>query len=130
MAQKRKESVSAAPRAVTAERAARLYRLLQFLRRGPQTREALTRHLGRDVRSFYRDLELLRAAGIDLPLRDGRYYLDESVDAAIARLPFPDPVLTLGEAQQLAKGRSPAAKKLKKQIDRIVKAPAPRRKGR
>jgi predicted DNA-binding transcriptional regulator YafY len=130
MAQKRKESVGAAPRAVTAERAARLFRLLQFLRRGPQTREALTRHLGRDVRSFYRDLELLRAGGIDLPLRNGSYYLDEAVDAATGRLPFPDPVLTLGEAQQLAKGRSPAARKLKKQIDRIVKAPAPRRKRR
>jgi hypothetical protein len=130
MAKKRKESVVAAPRAVTAERAARLYRLLQFLRRGSQTRQALTRHLGRDVRSFYRDLELLRAAGIDLPLRDSRYYLDQSVDAAIAQLPFPDPVLTLGEAQQLAKARNPAARKLKAQIDRIVKSPAPRRKTR
>ena len=129
MAQKRKESVGAA-RAVTAERAARLFRLLQFLRRGPQTREALTRHLGHDVRSFYRDLELLRARGIDLPFRDDRYHLDKSVDAAIAGMPFPDPALTLGEAQQLAKGRSPAARKLKKQIDRIVKAPTPRRKAR
>jgi hypothetical protein len=44
----------------------------------------------------------------------------------VARLPFPDPVLTLGEAQQLAKGRSPAARKLKQQIDRIVKAPRAR----
>lgn len=132
MAQKRKESV-AAPRAVTAERAARLYRLLQFIRRGPQTREALTRHLGRDVRSFYRDLELLRAGGIDLPLRDGRYYLDEAVDAAIARLPFPDPVLTLGEAQELAKGRSLAHKKLRGQIDQITKgqkATGPASRGR
>ena len=67
---------------------------------------------------------------IDLLHRDGRYYFDESVDTAIAGLPFPDPVLTLGEAQQLAKGRSPAARKLKKQIDRIVKAPTPRRKAR
>jgi predicted DNA-binding transcriptional regulator YafY len=125
MAQKRKE-VGAAPRAVTAERAARLFRLLQFLRRGQQSREALTRHLGRDDRSFYRDLELLRASGIDLPSSNGSYYLDEAGDAATARLPFPDPVLTLGEAQLLAKGRSPAARKLKKQIAHMVKAPTKR----
>lgn len=125
MAQKRKDSVDA-PRAVTAERAARLYRLLQLLRKGPQTRELLTRRLGRDVRSFYRDLWLLRGAGIDLPLREGRYYLDEDVDAAIARLPFPDPVLTLGEAQQLAKGRGPAHRKLRAQLEQITAAPKPR----
>jgi hypothetical protein len=35
-------------------------------------------------------------------------------------LPFPDPHLTLGEAQQLAKGRSAAHGKLKKQIADIT----------
>ncbi|MBY0525108.1 MAG: hypothetical protein K2R98_17010 [Gemmataceae bacterium] len=121
MARKRSPKASPpAPRAVTAERAARLCQLLRLLGKGPQTRESLTRKLGKDVRSFYRDLELLRAAGIEVPLREGRYVLDENVDAAVAHLPFPDPVLTLGEAQQLAKGRSPTHKKLKAQIDQIV----------
>ena len=49
---------------ITVERFARVFRLLQFLRTGPKTRERLTRHLALDVRGFYRDLELLRAAGI------------------------------------------------------------------
>ena len=118
MAKKRSIPATAPPRAVTADRAARLCHLLRILARGPQTREALTRRLGRDVRSFYRDLELLRAADIDVPLQDGRYLLEENVEAAVARLPFPDPGLTLGEAQQLAKGRSPAHRKLKHKSQR------------
>jgi len=120
MAKKRSSPATPAQRAVTAERAERLCRLLRLLARGPQTREVLTRRLGRDVRSFYRDLELLRAADINVPLRDGRYALDEDVADAVARLPFPDPGLTLGEAQQLAKGRTPAHRKLKKQIAAIT----------
>jgi len=115
---KKRSSATSAQRAVTAERAERLYRLLRLLARGPQTRDALTRHLGLDVRSFYRGL--LRAADIAVPLRDGRYSLDEKVEDAVTRLPLPDPVLTLGEAQQLAKGRTPAHRKLKKQIAAVM----------
>jgi len=109
-----------AQHADTAERAERLYRLLRLLARGPQTRDALTRRLRLDVRSFYRDLELLRAADIDIPLRDGRYSVEGDVEDAVTRLPLPDPVLTLGEAQQLAKGRTPAHRKLKGQIAAIM----------
>jgi hypothetical protein len=105
---------------VTAERAARLYRLLHLLGGGPQTRAALTRRLRLDVRGFYRDLELLRSAGIVVPLADGRYTLDEPAADAAARLPFPDPRLTLGEATLLAKGRTRAHRKLKEQIAQIV----------
>jgi len=109
-----------APPTVTAERAARLHRLLRLLADGPQSRTALTRQLHYDVRSFYRDLWLLREFLIDLPLHDGRYTLSERVDAAVARLPFPDPMLTLGEALELAKGKSAAHRKLRQQIDLIV----------
>jgi predicted DNA-binding transcriptional regulator YafY len=121
MAKRRATTAEAASgKAVTAERAARLYRLLKLLGGGPRTRTFLTRQLRLDVRGFYRDLELLRSAGIDLPLQKGRYVIDEPVATAAARLPFPDPHLTLGEAMQLAKGRSPAHAKLKKQITAIV----------
>jgi hypothetical protein len=130
MAPKHKTSIAAPLRPVTAERAARLCRMLYFLSTGPQTREVLTRHLGRDIRSFYRDLELVRASGIDVPLDDGRYSLAESAETAIARLPFPDPRLTLGEARELAKGRSPAHRKLKQIVDQIVEPPTRRRKSK
>jgi hypothetical protein len=120
MARKRGKRPSAAVKAVTADRSARLCRLLRFLGGGARTRDALARHLGLDVRGFYRDLELLRDAGIPVALEEKRYTLGENVETAIARLPFPDPHLTLGEAKQLAKGRTAAHTKLKGQIEQII----------
>src|SRR5207302_1486777 len=128
MARKRATRPTALSKTVTSERAARLYRLLKILGVGPKSREALTRRLRLDVRGFYRDLELLRTAGIELPLVKGRYSLHDSVGEAIGRLPFPDPRLTLGEAGQLARGRSGAHQKLKQQIAQIVGSKARRKK--
>jgi hypothetical protein len=121
MAKKGKNATPVPGRSVSAERAERLYRLLQLLATGPQTRASLIRRLRLDMRGFYRDLELLRAAGISVPLRNRRYTLEDDVTAAFHRLPFPDPRLTLGEAVQLAKGRSLAHRKLKEQIAVIVR---------
>lgn len=120
MAKKRASPVRPA-HAVTAERAARLYRLLTFLAEGPQTRTAITRRLRLGIRGFYRDLEVLRGVGLEVELVQGRYHLPRAGARAIDQLPFPDPGLNLGEARQLAKGRSPAHRKLKQQIDQIIK---------
>ena len=120
MAKKRTARPSDAARAVTAERAARLYRLLTLLAAGSQTRDGLRRKLKMDVRSFYRDLEVLRAAGIHVPLRNRTYSLDVAPATAHKLLPFPDPHLTLGDAEQLARGASPAHRKLKRLISQIV----------
>ena len=54
-------------------------------------------------------------------LQEGNYVLEEEVGAALARLPFPDPRLTLGEAQELAKGRGRAQQKIKKQLGKIIR---------
>jgi predicted DNA-binding transcriptional regulator YafY len=105
---------------VTAERAARLYRLLLFLGGGPKSRAALTRHVRLDVRGFYRDLKFLRKAGIAIRLEGSHYILESSLERALGSLPFPDPCLTLAEAQQLAKGRTRAHQKLKQQIRQIL----------
>jgi hypothetical protein len=106
--------------AVTPERFRRLYRLIQFLGEGPQSRERLTRHLDLDVRGFYRDLEVLRAADIHIVLAEGRYSLAEDLEEVVARLPFPDPRLTLGEVRQLARGRSKTHRRLAGQIDDLL----------
>ena len=95
--------------------------MLTLLGKGPQTRAGLTRRLKVGVRDFYRDLVVLNQVGIEVILEEGRYLLAEESTKAIDSLPFPDPGLTLGEARQLAKGRSRAHKKLKEQIDQIVK---------
>src|SRR5262249_12676199 len=98
----------AATSPVTSERAARLYRLLRLLGRKPQPGEALAQALELGVRGFYRDLEALRAVGIEIQLHESRYTLVGKLADAVARLPFPDPGLTLGEATILARGRSKA----------------------
>src|SRR5690349_24753553 len=112
MAKKGKKSPSLPSHAVSAERAGRLYRLVQLLATGPQTRASLARHLRLDVRGFYRDLELLRAAGIAVGLATRRYVLEQPLDQAPARLPFPAPPPNLGEAQQPAQGSGAAIRKL------------------
>jgi predicted DNA-binding transcriptional regulator YafY len=119
MAKRASASSSAAANAVTSKRAARLHRLLLLLGKKPQQRESLTRRLRLDVRGFYRDLKLLRSAGILVVLAKGRYALQGAASAALEKLPFPDPLLTLGEARLLAKGRTAAHRKLKEIIAAI-----------
>jgi hypothetical protein len=104
---------------VTAERAARLYRLIRIVSQKPQTREMLRKRLRLDLRGFYRDLELLRESGIELPLVKRRYVLSEPMDQVLPQLPFPDPRLTLGDAVALAKGRTKAHRKLREIISAI-----------
>lgn len=106
---------------VTLERAARLYRLLNLVGRKPQSRDALAKALKLGIRGFYRDLEALRDAHIEVALRDRRYSLAGKLSDATSRLPFPDPGLTLGEATQLARGKSKAHQKLQKQVKLVAK---------
>ncbi|MCS6852958.1 MAG: hypothetical protein NZ700_17510 [Gemmataceae bacterium] len=120
MATKRSVRVEVSHSAITAERAARLYRLVKLLADGPMTRDSILRKLRLNVRTFYRDLGCLRAAGIHLTCHDRRYGLPGPVNNIILRLPFPDPNLSVGEAMTLAKGRTAAHQRLKAQVDRIV----------
>jgi predicted DNA-binding transcriptional regulator YafY len=122
MAKKRKAPVKPVVTAasVTPERFIRLYRMISLLAGGPQTRDGLARRLRLDVRGFYRDLDLLRSVGVAITLATGRYTLDQEADEALARLPFPDPRLTLGDARALAKGRGSAHRALAETIAGIV----------
>jgi hypothetical protein len=122
MATKRSSRPSHEPKSITPERAARLYRLVQLVSSGPRTRTTLTGRLRLDVRAFYRDLDLLRSHGITLLLHAGRYALEGQLDDALARLPFPDPCLTLGEIQRLAKGRTAAHHKLRARVAQFLKS--------
>ena len=117
---KSKSAPSPVP-AITLERAARLFRLVKLLGKRGQSRAQLTRALRFNVRAFYRDLEILRAAGISVSLVKNQYVLGDGDGHALERLPFPDPGLTLGEARQLARGRTRAHQKLRGQLARIEK---------
>ncbi len=105
---------------LTAERAARLCRLLRLVGVRGQSRAMLLKRLKLDVRGFYRDVKILRDVGIVVELQKGKYVLEGDAEEAIQHLPFPDPHLTLGEARQLAKGRSAIHRKLKGLLDEIL----------
>src|SRR5690349_16903931 len=76
---------------ITLNRAARLHRLVSILEAGGQTREALLGTLGIGLRTFYRELELLKRCGVKVRLdRKKLYVLHGTVRDAEARLPFPD----------------------------------------
>jgi hypothetical protein len=113
---------------VTAERAGRLFRLVTLLGQRPQTRDQLTRRLGLGVRDFYRDLNTLEKIGIGVVLEAGRYRLTLAVAKALSLLPFPDPGLTLGEAERLAKGRTAAHQKLPERIEQFKSRASSRRR--
>lgn len=112
---------------LTAPRAARLYRLLTVLGDGPQTRRVLLLRMKVDVRGFYRDLELLRDLRIDITLGpDNRYSLPISLDESLARLPFPDPGLSVRDVLQLCNGSTAAHRKLKQSVATILQPIKPR----
>ena len=113
---KRKPAVKAGPPAITPARAARLYQLLTLTSAAARTRPALLKKLKVDLRGFYRDVNFLREQAIGLTCDGDRYRLDGDLDAALDKLPFPDPGLSLRDAIQLAEGRTAAHRRLKTRL--------------
>ena len=104
--------------AVTAQRAARLYRFLMLVADVPKTRTALLKRLKVDRRGFYRDLELVRSLGVDVASDGENYHLVGSLDESLEKLPFPDPGLSFRDVLLLAQGgRSAAHRKLQLKIN-------------
>jgi hypothetical protein len=106
---------------ISPPRAARLYRLLSELHKGPKSRTRLLRRLRMGIRTFYRDLDLLRGWGIEIRLEDERYTLGSPLSECLACLPFPDPELTFADAIALAKGGTAHHRKLKRLVDRVTR---------
>lgn len=115
--------------AVTEDRAVRLYRLVVMLGERAQTRPVILRKLGLNVRDFYRALDTLRDAGIEVQFQEGSYHLTLPLDRAVKLLPMFDPKLTVGEAESLAKGRTAAHRHLKEVLKRF-QAPPPKKRTR
>ena len=110
-----------APITLTAQRAARLYKLLTLLGDGPLTRRSLLSRMKMDVRGFYRDLEALRGFRIEIGLGlDNRYSLPLKLDEALARLPYPDPGLSVRDVLQLCNGSTAAHRKLKQSVNSFL----------
>jgi predicted DNA-binding transcriptional regulator YafY len=106
-----------------------LHRLVSTLEVGPTAREALLDRLSIGLRTFYRELDLLKRCGIKVA-RDGKAYrLKSTVKEAEGRLPFPDPQLSFAEMAELAEHPGEAAKRLA-EIYRSVVQPPPEPKSK
>jgi hypothetical protein len=108
---------------ITLDRAARLHRLVSLLGEGPQGRETLLATLGIGLRTFYRELELLRRRGVKVRLVQKQYVLQGTVQQAEGLLPFPDPQLSFAEMAELARCPGDAARRLAEMLAGVVEHP-------
>lgn len=113
---------------ITLQRAARLHRLVRYLAERRATRGQILSHLGIGLRTFYRELELLRKCGVKVRHRDKLYTLAATPEQAEGRLPFPDPQLSFAEMAELAACPCDAGKRLAELLATVINQPAPAEK--
>ena len=65
---------------ITLQRAARLHRMVGFLAERPRTRDAILSRLGIGLRTFYRELDLLKRCGVKVRHRAKQYTLMATAD--------------------------------------------------
>ncbi len=109
---------------ITLVRAARLYRMIATLSKMPLGRDSLLETLSIGLRTFYRELELLKKCGIRIRLENKLYTLKTTAEDAAGRLPFPDPQLSFAEMGELAQGTTNAARRLADLLARVTAEPA------
>lgn len=114
---------------ITLGRAARLHRLVTVLAAGPQTREAVLQELRIGLRTFYRELELLKRCGVKVQQKNKAYRLQGTAEQAEGKLPFPDPQLSFAEMAELARGPGEAARRLAEMLASVVNFPTATPKG-
>ena len=115
---------------ITLGRASRLHRLVTILESGPTSREVLLDRLAIGLRTFYRELDLLKKCGIKVRRAGKNYELRSSMAEAEDRLPFPDPQLSFAEMAELARHPGEAARRLDEIYKSVVEPPAPKPKRR
>ena len=106
---------------ITLARASRLYRLVGVLDEANASRERLLTRLGFGLRTFYRELELLKKCGIKVKQTGKVYELQsESREEAQGHLPFPDPQLSFADMAELSSYPGSASKRLGKLLESVV----------
>ena len=108
---------------ITLQRASRLHRLVGFLATGPRTRPAILSELRVGLRTFYRELELLKKCGVKVRHKLKLYHLLPTAAEAEGRLPFPDPQLSFAEMAELAHCDCPAGRRLRELLAAVVSHP-------
>ena len=77
------------------------------------------------LRTFYRELELLKKCGVKVRHRHKLYHLVPTADEALGRLPFPDPQLSFAEMAELAACDCAAGRRLAELLAAVVNQPEP-----
>ncbi len=75
------------------------------------------------LRTFYRELELLKRCGVKIQQKNKAYTLLTTAEQAEGRLPFPDPQLSFAEMAELACGPGAAAQRLAEMLASVIKHP-------
>ena len=110
---------------ITLQRAARLHRLVRFVAGAARTRPAILSELRVGLRTFYRELELLKKCGVRVRHKQKLYQLLPTATEALGRLPFPDPQLSFAEMAERAACDCAAGRRLRELLDTVVNHPGP-----
>ena len=84
-----------------------------FLAETPRSRDAVLAELRIGLRTFYRELELLKKCGVKIQQKERSYRLMGTAEEAEGKLPFPDPQLSFAEMSELSRCSGEAAARLK-----------------
>jgi hypothetical protein len=105
---------------ITRRRASRLYTLVRLLEERPRAREEILKALEIGLRTFYRELDLLKRCGVRVRHKDRLYALGAEAADPRGRLPFPDPQLSFAEIAELALCDCEAGRRLAALLDSIT----------
>ena len=97
---------------ITLGRATRLHRLVTLMAEGPIARDVLITRLTLGLRTFYRELDLLKRCDIRVERDGSKYRLKDTVAEAETRMPFPNPQLSFAEMAELSRHPGEAALRL------------------
>jgi hypothetical protein len=115
---------------ITLDRAARLYRLVSLLASGGRTRDEILQQSAIGLRTFYRELDLLKRCDVRIRLAKKLYVLHGTAEDAEGKLPFPDPQLSFAEMAELSRGPGAAAQRLAELLASVVAPPRPKKSKR
>jgi hypothetical protein len=100
-----------------------------LLAESPRSRGQVLSALGMGLRTFYRELDLLKRCAVKVQHKAKVYVLQGTAQQAEGRLPFPDPQLSFAEMAELAQHPGPAAQRLAEMLQAVIHAPAPPNRG-
>jgi predicted DNA-binding transcriptional regulator YafY len=115
---------------ITLQRAARLHRLVSYLAASARGRGEILGELKIGLRTFYRELELLRRCGVRVRHKAKLYHLQATAEEAEGRLPFPDPQLSFAEMAELARCDCAAGRRLAELLISVIQPAEPPKRRR